>query len=428
MQRFVRGLGALIVTALVATGVTVGATPATATDPAAPVASPADRGLLDLPLPLPDQFPQLTGVPAVGELLTVTQPVWNVLPGVLSTDITWLCDDSPIPGTQGVWTYMPTEAQAGCLITAQVVTTALGFLPLRMVTDALRVPGLGETAVTSDGAPTIKADKGTPKTGTTLSVSVTPSWKPDGVTTTYQWLRNGQPIAGREGTSYLLTKDDVDQSVSVRATGRKDGFTDGVVTSNAITGQLGDAPTPTRQPVLTGTPAVGRTLTVDPGTWGTGETPTFTYQWRRDTADLDGETGRTHTVTASDVGHTLTVIVTATRAGYRPGTFRTAGETVPAAKARSVLTATLSKKTVRQGRLATLRLVLTAVGVSAPSGRVKVLDGARVIKRLSLTAGKATVRLTKLKPGVHRLKAVYAGSDTVLGATSKVVRLTVKKR
>ncbi|CAI9400859.1 Ig-like domain repeat protein [Nocardioides sp. T2.26MG-1] len=347
---------------------------------------------------------------------------------MLSTDITWLCDGSPIPGAQGVWTYVPTEAQAGCLITAQVVTTALGFLPLTMVTDALQVPGLGETAVTSDGAPTIKADKGTPTTGTTLSVSVAPSWQQDGVATTYQWLRNGQPITGKEGTSYLLTKDDVDQSISARATGKKDGLSDGVVTSNALTGQLGDAPKATRQPVITGTPAVGRTLTVDPGTWGTGELPVFTYQWQRDTKDVDGETGRTHVVSAADVGHTLTVVVTATRAGYRPGTFRTAGETVPAAKARSVLTATLSKKTVRLGRPATLRLVVTAVGVSAPSGRVKVLDGTKVVKRLSLTAGKATVRLTKLKPGVHRLKAVYAGSATVLGATSKVVRLTVKKR
>lgn len=443
MHRFGRALGALVATALV----TAGLSTTLAAPTQAATANP--QGIIDLPciplpglpcppdlpglplpgLPLPDQPPTLTGIPVVGELLTLTEPVWNdpLLEGLLSTDVTWLCNGSPIPGTEGLWTYVPTEAQAGCLMTAQLVTTALGFLPLTMVTDALAVAGIGETAVTADGAPTIKADKSAPKTGTTLSVSMAPSWKQEGVTTTYQWLRNGQPIPGKTGTQYLLTKDDVDQSIAVRATGKKDTFTDGVTTSNALTGQLGDALVATRQPTIGGTPAVGRTLTVDPGSWGTGETPTYTYQWRRDASEIAGATGATHVVTTDDVGHTLTVVVTATRPGYLPGTFRTAGATVSAAKAASTLTASLSKKTVKKGRSATLRLVLKAVGVSAPSGQVTVLDGAKVLERLSLTAGKATLRLTKLKPGVHKIKAVYAGSDTVLGATSKVVKLTVKK-
>lgn len=442
MHRFGRALGALVVTALVTTGLSSTLAAPAQAEPAGPQRDvclplvgcvpevPGLPGVPDLPgLPQPDQFPQLTGVPVVGELLTLTEPVWNdpLLEGLLSTDVTWLCDGTPIPGTEDVWTYVPTEAQAGCLMTAQVVTTVLGFLPLTMVTDALSVVGIGETAVTADGAPTIKADKGTAKTGTTLSVSIAPSWKQEGVTTTYQWLRNGQPISGKTGTQYLLTKDDVDHSISVRAVGTKDGMTDGVSTSNAAKGLLGDAPVATRQPTIGGTPAVGRTLTVDPGTWGTGETPTYTYQWRRDGSDIAGATGATHVVTTDDVGHTLTVVVTATRPGYSPGTFRTAGATVPAAKAASTLTASLSKKVIKKGRAAKLTLVLTAVGVSAPSGAVTVMDGRKVLKQISLKAGKATLRLTKLKPGVHKIRAVYAGSDTVLGASSKVVKLTVKK-
>ncbi|HEY0902813.1 MAG TPA: Ig-like domain repeat protein [Marmoricola sp.] len=442
MHRFGRALGALVATALVSAGLsTTLAAPAQA-EPAGPQRAldlclplvgclPEVPGLPDVPdlpgLPQPDQFPQLTGLPVVGEVLTLTEPVWNLLPGdLLSTDVTWLCNGTPIPGTEDVWTYVPTEAQAGCLMTAQVVTTVLGFLPLTMVTDALAVAGIGETAVTPNGAPTIKADKGG-KTGTTLSVSLAASWKQEDVKTTYQWLRNGQPIDGKTGTQYLLTKDDVDQSISARAIGKKDGMADGVSTSNALTGQLGDALVATRQPTIGGTPAVGRTLTVDPGSWGTGETPTYTYQWRRDASDIAGATAATHVVTTDDVGHTLTVVVTATRPGYLPGSFRTAGATVAAAKAASTLTASLSRKVVKKGRAATLTLVLTAVGVSAPSGPVTVLDGTKVLKRVSLAAGKATLRLKKLKPGVHKIKAVYAGSDTVLGATSKVVKLTVKK-
>ncbi|HYF73933.1 MAG TPA: Ig-like domain-containing protein, partial [Nocardioides sp.] len=93
----------------------------------------------------------------------------------------------------------------------------------------------------------------------------------------------------------------------------------------------------------------------------------------------------------------------------------------------STLTAALSEKRIKQGKSATLTMILTAVGVSAPSGRVTVFDGTKVLKRLSMTAGKATVRLKRLKPGVHKIKAVYAGSSTVLGSSSKIVRLKVTK-
>lgn len=426
MNKLQRALGATVVTTLVVSGLVLGGAfaPAQAESPA------GQRGILDLPLPdlpPPDQLPQLNGLPVVGEVLTVTQPVWNLLPGeLLSTDITWLCDGSPIPGTDGLWQYVPTEAQAGCLMTAQVTTTVLGFLPLDMVTNALTIAGVGESAVTPAAAPTVKADKGTPKVGTSLSTSA-PSWNQDGVTTTYQWLRNGEPIAGQTGTTYLLVAADLDKAISVRAIGKKPDLADGVVTSNALTVVIGDAPAPTRQPAITGTPTLGRTLAADPGAWGSGETPAYTYQWRRGDSEIDGATGRSYSVTLADVGHTLTVNVTATRPGYRPGTFRTAGVTI--ARVVSTLKATTAKKRIEKSRRAVLSLTLQAAGIDGPTGAVKILDGKRVVKRLTFEAGqlgRMTTRI-KLKPGVHKLKAVYAGTTTIAGARSKVVKVTVKK-
>lgn len=431
MNKLQRALGATVVTTLVVSGLAMGGVLA----PAQAEPATGQRGILDPPLPdlplpdlpLPDQLPQLTGLPVVGEVLTVTQPVWNLLPGdLLSTDITWMCDGSPIPGTEGLWQYVPTEAQAGCLMTAQVTTTVFGFLPLDMVTNALSIAGVGESAVTPTAAPTVKADKGTPKVGTSLSTSA-PSWNQDGVTTTYQWLRNGEPIAGQAGTTYLLVADDLDQAISVRATGKKADLTDGVVTSNALTAVLGDALAPTRQPSITGTPALGRTLSADPGAWGTGETPAYTYEWRRDGTALDGATGSTYPVSLADVGRTLTVTVTATRPGYRPGTFRTAGVTV--AKVASTLKATAAKKRIKKGQRAVLTLTLKAAGIAGPTGVVKIVDGKRVVKTLTFNAGQLGKRTTriKLKPGVHRLKAVYAGTATIARAKAKVVKVTVRK-
>ena len=60
-------------------------------------------------------------------------------------------------------------------------------------------------------------------------------------------------------------------------------------------------------------------------------------------------------------------------------------------------------------------------------GRVTILEGARVVGRATLVGGVAKVRITKkLKPGKHRLRAVYAGS--VDAQTSRSAAFTVRVR
>lgn len=73
-----------------------------------------------------------------------------------------------------------------------------------------------------------------------------------------------------------------------------------------------DAPANTAPPTISGTPAVGSTLTASPGTW-TGTAPiTYEYQWDRNGSDIAGATGTTHVVDALDEGAILQVKVTAT--------------------------------------------------------------------------------------------------------------------
>ena len=66
-------------------------------------------------------------------------------------------------------------------------------------------------------------------------------------------------------------------------------------------------------PEVTGTPAVGHTLTSSAGTWS-AQPDTVTYQWFRGSTLLKGATGATYVVVEKDAGRRLDVVVTATRA------------------------------------------------------------------------------------------------------------------
>lgn len=84
------------------------------------------------------------------------------------------------------------------------------------------------------------------------------------------------------------------------------------------------APEPTvpGTPTIRGTASVGSVLTADPGTW----TPntTFSYQWYRNGAAIDAATAGSYTVTAADLGQTLTVSVTGAKDGYETATANSA--------------------------------------------------------------------------------------------------------
>ncbi|SMH48829.1 hypothetical protein SAMN06295885_3133 [Rathayibacter oskolensis] len=72
-------------------------------------------------------------------------------------------------------------------------------------------------------------------------------------------------------------------------------------------------------PVVSGSAVVGQTLTANAGTWDPGVT--LAYQWKRKGgAYIAGATGPSYTLTASDLGTTVSVSVTGTKPGYYPAT------------------------------------------------------------------------------------------------------------
>jgi len=189
-------------------------------------------------------------------------------------------------------------------------------------------------------------------------------WNTDDVEQTYQWLRDGEPITGASAASHLLAPADLGRSISVAVTGTKEGWTSATVDSNALTTTVGDAIVATLQPRVSGTPALGQTLTATPGTWGTGETPAFGYQWLRDGGPITGATQASYVVTLADLGRDLSLRVTATRTAYAPGSFTTAG--LPVARVATSTTAKAARKKIRQGR-AGVRRIPVAAGAAGPA-------------------------------------------------------------
>ena len=76
----------------------------------------------------------------------------------------------------------------------------------------------------------------------------------------------------------------------------------------------------TAPPVVTGTPAVGATLTTDDGSWTSAPT-SFSYQWQQcdsagaSCASIAGATAPSYVVAISDLGHVLRASVTASNSG-----------------------------------------------------------------------------------------------------------------
>lgn len=173
----------------------------------------------------------------------------------------------------------------------------------------------------------------------------------------------------------------------------------------------------TALPRITGTTLVGSTLTVSTGTWLPAN-PTLSYKWFASGAPIAGATTASLKLTGAQVGKRITARVTATSAGMDDGSALSAASPMVMVKPTMTLTKKVKKATV------TLKIRVMATGVSTVAGKVKVFRKSKLLKKVSLSGGKVTVKLKKQPKGKAKYKASYLGSGPVL-AVNKTIKIAV---
>ena len=250
-------------------------------------------------------LPAITGTASVGNSLSASTGTWTDADGDIPTySYQWKRGTTNVGINASSYTLTAADAHAN--ITA-VVTFNDGFGGATAATSA--VTTTANTAPVNTVTPAIS---GTASVGNTLNASTGTWTDADGdiPTYSYQWKR-GTTNVGTNSPTYTLTSADVHASITIVVTAN-DGFTGSSTGTSLPTTVSNAAPINTVAPAIGGTALVGNILSASTGTWtdADGDTPTYSYQWKRGTTNV-GINAATYTLGSADAHSNITVVVTA---------------------------------------------------------------------------------------------------------------------
>jgi serine protease len=249
--------------------------------------------------------PTITGSVRVGGTLTALEGEWT--PGDVSFTYQWLRNGNPISDANQR-TYQINSSEVGSVFLVTVTGSKPGLNPVAATSGyvgPVPVPTVAGTPVISGSTvvgATLTADPGT--------------WSPGPVSFTYKWLRNGLWIPTLSLPTYVLQAADLGATIKVQVSGFSTYF-QGTTVVSAATGTVTEGTlTASPAPTISGTAAVGLTVTAVPGASDPGTA--VTYQWRRAGTPIAGATAAAYTLQSADLGQTISVQVTRTKPGYTP--------------------------------------------------------------------------------------------------------------
>jgi YVTN family beta-propeller protein len=262
---------------------------------------------------------EIQGDSEVGKTVTAAVVTWaSPVPSTYSYK--WFADDVVIPGaTLGTLELVP--AFVGAEISVAVSPRLTGY-------DSTTGIGTARTKIAVEPGSFITAPSvqivGDVEVGATLTASIAAEAAPVPSDYTYQWLADGQPIAGATSRTFVPTGAELNKVLSVRVQPRLTGYVSasGEKTSDASAPVGVGSFTNSALVQIQGVAQVGQTLT---GTVVLGASPaptSYTYQWFAGGSPIDGATTATFVLTAAQAGDTISFVATPQLAGYDSQTGR----------------------------------------------------------------------------------------------------------
>ena len=251
--------------------------------------------------------PEVLGVARVGETLTCSEGSWKGSQP-LTFKFQWLRGGSAISGATGN-TRLVEKEDAGkslsCKVTAENKQGKAEALSAAVTVAVEKLKNLEAPKIT-----------GTPEEGQTLKCSEG-AWNLSEservLPSKFQWLREGtETILGATSSTYKVASADKGHLLFCQVTAKSKSSGEEVsALSEAVGVKKGPGvPKVLSQPELSGTAALGKTLTCSKGEW-TGSPTSYAFQWLREKAPISAATENTYVVKAADQGHSVSCKVIA---------------------------------------------------------------------------------------------------------------------
>lgn len=267
-----------------------------------PVVVPKEEGSP----PTPTAPPEVSGEARIGATLRCSEGGWSGTPTPTLT-YRWVRDiatpeEVVIPEATST-TYRVSSTDAGYALSCEVTATNSEGRFTEASRNSEQIPG--EAPVVHGHGPSIS---GRPLVGETLACSRGEWTGEPAPSFESRWLRGGAQIAS--GSSYTVAEADRGYSLTCEVVATNG--TGSAAASSPEVHVAGAPPVVTALPSVVGTPDVGEALTCATGKWGGAPAPTFTYRWLVDGTEVPSATSSTYLVPHTDLGRTISCVVTAT--------------------------------------------------------------------------------------------------------------------